>query len=71
MGIQPRPSSPPDGSCSFDLKKDTMHYTPVEKVFVLLDDLRVNNIDRRFRSLTIKWLEELCANFIRTMFFKK
>jgi len=42
-----------------------------EELFVLLDDLRVNNVDRRFRTLTIKWLEELCANFIRTMFFKK
>lgn len=46
-----------------------VHNYKVE-LFNLLDDARVNNIDRRFRTLTIKWLEELCANFIRTMYMK-
>ena len=42
-----------------------------EELFMLLDDATVNNIERRFRTLTIKWLEELCVNFIRTMYLKK
>ncbi len=46
-----------------------VHNYKVE-LFNLLDEARVNNIDRRFRTLTIKWLEELCANFIRTMYMK-
>jgi len=46
-----------------------VHNYKVE-LFNLLDDARENNIDRRFRTLTIKWLEELCANFIRTMYMK-
>lgn len=42
-----------------------------EQLFQLLDDATVNNIERRFRTLTIRWLEELCANFIRYMYLKK
>jgi len=45
-------------------------YSYKEELFKLLDDPSVNNIERRFRTLTIKWLEELCANFIRTMYMK-
>jgi hypothetical protein len=45
-------------------------YNYKEELFKLLDDSSVNNIERRFRTLTIKWLEELCANFIRIMYMK-
>lgn len=42
-----------------------------QELFELIADSKVNNIERRFRTLTIKWLEELCSNFIRTIYIKK
>lgn len=45
-------------------------YQYKEELFDILDDKTVNNIDRRFRTLTIKWLEELCVNFIRVNYIK-
>jgi len=45
-------------------------YQYKEELFDILDDKTVNNIDRRFRTLTIKWLEELCVNFIRVNYIR-
>jgi hypothetical protein len=42
-----------------------------DELFKIIEDVPVNNIDRRWKTLTLHWLEVLCSNFIRTMYIKK
>lgn len=42
-----------------------------EELFKLVEDKKVNNLERRYRTLTLHWFGTLCANFLRTMYLKR
>jgi len=52
-------------------KNITAVYEYKKELFKLIEDEKVNNIERRYKTLTLKWFETLCANFIRIMYIKK
>lgn len=57
--------------CEQYFKENRFVETYKIELFALLDDMKVNNIERRYRTLTIRWFEELCARFIRKMYLKE
>lgn len=41
------------------------------ELFNLIEDKKVNNLERRYRTLTLHWFGTLCANFLITMYLKR
>lgn len=46
-------------------------YNYKEELFKIIEDAPVNNIERRWITLTLHWLEILCSNFISVMYIQK